>query len=827
MTTEKENRSEIEDHRAVLEALRGAEGLSELFEVSGGHYTHELDIEVIVYGRTYASGMVGPYARLWAYEPGAVVMSKGGRACNSFFILTEGRLRASDDGGEEEWIKPGEVFGEMALLEGDKPSRTVVVTSDGTAKILEMQRPALRLLRKLPGFNKKFDSSYRDSGLSATLGTIREACEAAFAPGQLDKLEKMATFKVYGPQHVLLREGQPITHVYFINGGWVVVGRGLPEEPGVVNSLAMQFEDTDLHFLGPGNCFGLEALAAEGAAWRYTALMQSRTEMFEVPVEDLKSDPALCEALGRSFSNFSEADEEQLLAPAPDRRVVLAASREISTGVIDGTNLLVMDMDKCVRCGNCSMACHQVHGRSRLLRSGIHIERVKNYGGVTSEQILVPSVCMHCQDPECLTGCPTGAIGRFENGQIDIDPKTCIGCGDCATQCPYNAISMVPKKEQPPPGWLLRAVNFLKPTPQKLPARVNEIKNLEAVKCNLCEGTPLNPEGRTRQAYSCEENCPTGALVRVNPREYFAETKNVIGTIFRDQTSAIGRNIHRRDLPARLFHVGGAVSVVAVALAALSVLRGAGWEIDRPLAGSWLSMRWLTGFAGLGGIVAAMSYAARKQIYRRRTGALRYWMLAHVYAGVAAGLLLMLHGWTKSGGLLTSALMLSFDMVVISGVVGFVCYMTVPRLLTKIEGEPLLLDDLRERQRELRDKLAAIETQDVNARLAELITVEIPRRLLSLRYLLEQYFRRLKLTKLLADARDEFDAEADRLGLDPRGRRLLVEAVEATVTLRRVESLIYLHQLLRIWLPPHVIFTAIMLVLMAAHVVQVLYLGVG
>ena len=106
------------------------------------------------------------------------------------------------------------------------------------------------------------------------------------------------------------------------------------------------------------------------------------------------------------------------------------------------------------RCGNCSMACQQVHGQSRLLRRGIHIERVKNHGGVSSEQILVPSVCMHCQDPECLTGCPTGAIGRFENGQIDIDPKTCIGCGDCATQCPYNAITMIPRKpEAPKPAW--------------------------------------------------------------------------------------------------------------------------------------------------------------------------------------------------------------------------------------------------------------------------------------------------------------------------------------------------------------------------------------
>ena len=43
-----------------------------------------------------------------------------------------------------------------------------------------------------------------------------------------------------------------------------------------------------------------------------------------------------------------------------------------------------------------------------------------------------------------------------------------------------------------------------------------------------------------------------------------------------------------------------------------------------------------------------MAYPARKQVYRRRAGALRYWMLMHVYVGVAAGLTLLLHGDRKS-----------------------------------------------------------------------------------------------------------------------------------------------------------------------------------
>ena len=43
---------------------------------------------------------------------------------------------------------------------------------------------------------------------------------------------------------------------------------------------------------------------------------------------------------------------------------------------------------------------------------------------------------------------------------------------------------------------------------------------------------------------------------------------------------------------------------------------------------------------------------------------------------------------------------------------------------------------------------------------------------------------------------------------------------------RRVDSLIYLHRLLKLWVAPHVLFTSIMLTLMAIHVVQVIYFNV-
>jgi formate dehydrogenase iron-sulfur subunit len=47
--------------------------------------------------------------------------------------------------------------------------------------------------------------------------------------------------------------------------------------------------------------------------------------------------------------------------------------------------------------------------------------------------------CMHCADPGCLKACPApGAIVQYANGIVDVNPEACIGCGLCATGCPFD-----------------------------------------------------------------------------------------------------------------------------------------------------------------------------------------------------------------------------------------------------------------------------------------------------------------------------------------------------------------------------------------------------
>ncbi len=734
-------------------------------------------------------------------------------------------VRDPDDGENRKVaeLPPGVSFGEMSILAGVPRNATISVPSGERARVLEIDRPALRLLRKLPKFGEVLDANYRKHGLSRTIIDVRQASDGAFSQTLIDKLGRSARFTVYAKHHVLFREGDLIDRVIMIKNGWVRRVRGLGYAAMRGDLLVEGLTgDVGVDFLGAGNCLGLEGVERD-ERWAYTAVVLQRTEVLEVAMPPLRSDSELKKTLVKTFSGFSQADDDVRVSAALNKELIRSTEREIATGVVDGTNLLVMDMDRCVRCGNCSMACQQVHGQSRLLRRGIHIERVKNHGGVSSEQILVPSVCMHCQDPECLTGCPTGAIGRFENGQIDINPQTCIGCGDCATQCPYNAITMIPREpETPKPRTLARTLwSWLTLAPSTPPQPVTETEDLLATKCNLCQGTQLNPPGVKREAYSCEESCPTGALVRVNPREYFAEVNSRLGLVFRDGTHALGRNIHKRDPLALAWHVFGI-------LLTLGTVAGTVWALERygmdaRLGGTWLTVRWITGIVGLGGVAAVMTYPMRKQVYRRRAGALRYWMLAHVYLGLVAGLALLLHGGATTGGLLTSLLMVAFDAVILTGVFGTAVYFVAPRVMTSIEGEPLLVEDLLARRKELTETLAEIGQCGSDA-LRDFIRRKVRGKVFSFRYLLRQYVRREELTELLAAAREEYEAAAR--ALDPDSRALLLEAVETTVMLRRVDSLIYLHQLLKLWLAPHVVATSLMLALMFVHVAQAIFFAV-
>jgi len=265
---------------------------------------------------------------------------------------------------------------------------------------------------------------------------------------------------------------------------------------------------------------------------------------------------------------------------------------------------------------------------------------------------------------------------------------------------------------------------------------------------------------------------------------------------------------------------GTVVALMTLLLTAAGAYGIAQFGLGARLAG-FLNMRWITGLVGLLGIALVMTYPVRRQIFTKRAGALRYWMLAHSYIGVIAGIMILLHGGTDSGGAFTTILMICFDLVILTGLFGIFCYLIVPRLMTRIEGEPLLIEDLLRRRKELQDEIAEA-ANSTSETVRNLVKNKVVPHFLSFGNLLKQYLKRASLDDMIESAKLEFHQQAAGLPSES-DRQKFMRAVEAAATLRRVDALIFLHRLLKAWLVPHVVFTSLMLALMVVHIIQVIY----
>ncbi|MGA8758200.1 MAG: 4Fe-4S dicluster domain-containing protein [Stellaceae bacterium] len=115
---------------------------------------------------------------------------------------------------------------------------------------------------------------------------------------------------------------------------------------------------------------------------------------------------------------------------------------------------LVIDLDICVGCHACATACKEWNTGGHMAPLpdfdpygenawGVWFNRIHSFEegeGEGARTVHFPKSCLHCEEPACVTVCPTGAsYKRVEDGIVLVNEAICIGCKLCSWACPYGA----------------------------------------------------------------------------------------------------------------------------------------------------------------------------------------------------------------------------------------------------------------------------------------------------------------------------------------------------------------------------------------------------
>jgi formate dehydrogenase iron-sulfur subunit len=149
------------------------------------------------------------------------------------------------------------------------------------------------------------------------------------------------------------------------------------------------------------------------------------------------------------------------------------------------TKALLYDATLCIGCLECERGC----AKQNKLPYTDSLEKQKKTSEFKYTYVAVKQdpagekymrrLCMHCNEPTCVSACPVGALVKTKLGPVTYDEDKCMGCRYCMVACPYGA----PKYE-----W------------SKVLPRVQ--------KCIMC-----SERVEAGKQTACAEACPVGATI--------------------------------------------------------------------------------------------------------------------------------------------------------------------------------------------------------------------------------------------------------------------------------------------------------------------------
>jgi CRP-like cAMP-binding protein/Fe-S-cluster-containing hydrogenase component 2 len=394
-------------------------------------------------------------------------------------------------------LGPGDLFGEMTCM--NFYPRSATVRAKTRVVVLEMLRNVLDVMQKNKTFRAELEANYRGRALGTHLRSV--PIFANIDEDFVDVLRDRVELIRYAPGQVICEEGGPADSFYLVRIGFVKVSQTRGRDELV------------LAYLPRGGYFGEMGLL-EGGVRTATCVALDHVEVVRILAPDFHQMLIRFPDVRKHIEKVASqrARENNMMQRRPGSMVDNAPLHQfLEQGLMEAQSLLVLDLEKCTRCDQCVKACAEAHdGVTRLLRDGVRFE---NY--------LVATSCRQCRDPRCMIGCPVGSIRRRNSLEVIIE-DWCVGCGLCATNCPYGNIT-VHEFDKSGGDTALQSVQADKDT-----GNTNKVR--KATSCDLCHDL-AEP--------SCVYACPHDAAHRVKPNEFFAK---VLGVDLDVEAESIGTN---------------------------------------------------------------------------------------------------------------------------------------------------------------------------------------------------------------------------------------------------------------------------------------------
>ncbi len=411
------------------------------------------------------------------------VLFRQGDFTNSFFTVVDGELLVTGEDGQEVTLRSGQFYGELGLMTGQR--RTGTARAGRDCVLVETPR---RTMVKLINSNELVRR-----GLDEVF--IMRALQRNFAPNasfeELAPIARQCELESFNKGEFLFREGETGDSMHLIRTGSVTLSRDEDGREMVFSQVPSGQYVGEMALMGSP----LRMTSARAAIYTETLVIHRSCLRALLQVA-----PDLVETLQQRTRQRLVKETEQT-AQIGDGGVL---SFLMDQGLGEATDVLVIDEDLCVGCDNCETACAETHnGVSRLDRTA----------GPSFASVHLPIACRHCEVPHCMKDCPPDAIHRMASGEVYIE-DTCIGCGNCERNCPYDVIKLAYPAPPKPSlfSWLLFGAGS--GPGQHHDSSHSDDPNAfkKAVKCDACKDVKAGP--------ACVRACPTGAAVRIEPARF-------------------------------------------------------------------------------------------------------------------------------------------------------------------------------------------------------------------------------------------------------------------------------------------------------------------